>query len=372
MEIPFYYGKIVGGKDFTDRENDITHLHNNLAGHINTALISPRRWGKTSLVEHVLADFSEEEFLVIKFDALAAKDEDTFYHNYLTAINASAKLGRGILELLPIVHPKLIVRTGVVDCELDFTFDHKKDAPSIAEILDLPQKIAEKTGKHILVCIDEFQNIGEYDDTLSFQRTLRTFWQRQPDVTYCLYGSKFNMMTSIFADPRMPFYKFGDMFYLKKIDTSHWVEFIASRFSETGKLIGKQDAELIARLCENHPYYVQQLSQLTWFRTVKKCSRHIVEEAFKGLLAQLEMQFILTASGLQKTQTEYLRALCDNMKNMSATSTLASYKIGTSANVKNIRKTLEKKELITIFPETEEFQDPIFKYWLKNVYFKSN
>jgi hypothetical protein len=69
------------------------------------------------------------------------------------------------------------------------------------------------------------------------------------------------MLLNVFANPSMPFYKFGDLMFLDKISVGNWVEFIQRRFSETGKEIRKEDATLIANLTDNHPYYEQQLAQ---------------------------------------------------------------------------------------------------------------
>ena len=54
MDIPFVFGKVADGMNFTDRDEDTTNLVNNLLGLVNTIIISPRRWGKTSLVHHAL------------------------------------------------------------------------------------------------------------------------------------------------------------------------------------------------------------------------------------------------------------------------------------------------------------------------------
>ena len=84
------------------------------------------------------------------------------------------------------------------------------------EILDLPQAISRDSGKKMVVCIDEFQNINEYDDPLAFQRKLRSHWQKHTDVCYCLYGSKRHMLLDIFHNYNMTFYKFGDILFLER------------------------------------------------------------------------------------------------------------------------------------------------------------
>ena len=122
-------------------------------------------------------------------------------------------------------------------CELSFGLDFKDNKMTFDEILDLPQAISRDSGKKMVVCIDEFQNINEYDDPLAFQRKLRSHWQKHTDVCYCLYGSKRHMLLDIFHNYNMPFYKFGDILFLEKIPKEDWIEFIGRKFSETGKEI---------------------------------------------------------------------------------------------------------------------------------------
>ena len=152
------------------------------------------------------------------------------------------------------------------------------------EILDLPQAISRDSGKKMVVCIDEFQNINEYDDPLAFQRKLRSHWQKHTDVCYCLYGSKRHMLLDIFHNYNMPFYKFGDILFLEKIPKKDWIEFIGRKFSETGKEISGELCGMITDLMKNHPYYTQQLSQQVWFRTATVASAEVVDEAFSDII----------------------------------------------------------------------------------------
>ena len=101
------------------------------------------------------------------------------------------------------------------DFSLPFAWN-PKDNPE-REILQLPEKIAEKKGIKVVVCFDEFQQIADFADSTSFQKRLRTAWQHQQHTTYCMFGSKKHLMEYIFNDKSMPFYKFGDMIFLNKI-----------------------------------------------------------------------------------------------------------------------------------------------------------
>lgn len=131
------------------------------------------------------------------------------------------------------------------------------------DILELPQTICNDTGRKMVVRIDEFQNIHEYSEPIAFQRKLRAHWQHHTGVCYCLYGSKRHILLDIFNSYDMPFYKFGTITFLQKIEREKWIDFIESRFRASGKGITPEACALIADLTKNHPYYAQQLSQQT-------------------------------------------------------------------------------------------------------------
>lgn len=61
------------------------------------------------------------------------------------------------------------------------------------------------------------------------------------------------MMADIFNNPSKPFYRFGDIMLLPKIEETRWVDFITSKFAETNKIISKEDARLIAVLMKIIP-----------------------------------------------------------------------------------------------------------------------
>ena len=376
MEAPFVYGRIADDLNFTDRKNEVALLTQNFKNLINTVIISPRRWGKTSLVNKCAKLLSEENknTQVCQVDIFNCRTEEQFYTAYANALmrvstSAWEEFVAGVKKYLSRMAPTVSLSEGSQSYELSFGIGFKDNRLSYDEILDLPQQIAKDKGKKIIVCIDEFQNINEYEDSLAFQRKLRAQWQTHTSVCYCLYGSKRHMLLSIFNDYSMPFYKFGDILFLQKIERKDWVAFISQRFADTGKQISDELSGMIADKMKNHPYYTQQLSQQTWLRTSKECSEAIVNEAFNSLIGQLSLLFTNIIDSLTSRQINFLIAVADGVVNFSSKDILKHYQLGTSANIKNLKKATLEKDLIDILPgNTIEIQDPAFEYWLKNVY----
>ncbi len=375
METPFVFGKIASHQDFTDRVVETQHLLDNFRGLVNTVLISPRRWGKSSLVAKASEIYAKEsdKNIVVHIDLFNCRTIDKFYEAFakevISATNtAFEEFVSSSLRYLSRFAPNFQASDPAGSYELSFGIDIRDKKMSFDEILDLPQTIAREKGKHIIVCIDEFQTIKDYDDSYAFQCSLRAHWQKHQDVAYCLFGSKRNMMIDLFAEPQNPFYKFGDLIFLQKISEEDWVKFIVERFAETGKYIYDEVALKIAQMVECHPYYVQQLSQLSWFRTYMECTEDIVDESFFSLCAQLSLVFSHIIDGLTPSQIGFLQAVADGVTSFTSQTVLTKYRLGSSANVKNIKQALEKKELIDIQPGRIEIQDPVFKFWMLREY----
>ena len=374
MGIPFVYGKIVSDEDFTDREAETGKMVSNFLSLTNTAIISPRRWGKSSLVNKAINQISKSEksILFVRMNAFKCETPQDFYELFakrtIENISSSAEsLLSNAREFISRLLPKLSVCDPTGQYEMSFGIDLRAN-PIDEDILDLPQQIATKRKKKVVVCIDEFQQIGEFAQTDVFQKILRSHWQEQRDVAYILYGSKKHMMLNIFGEYDSPFYKFGDMMFLEKISTEKWVAYIKTRFAQTGKSISDTCAEHLVQLVENHSYYVQQLAQYAWLRTKKACSTEIVDIAFQGMLDSLNLQFVNLMDSLTEKQRSFLCAISDGVRNLSSVDTLSKYKLGTSGNIKIIKGALKKRDLIEETGHRVEIQDPVLNKWIQMVY----
>lgn len=374
MEIPFVYGKIVADNDFTDREEETMKLVSNFLSQTNTAIISPRRWGKSSLVNKAVATVSKSDksVLFVKMNAFRCENPQDFYELFakrtIECISSTAEtLLSNAKEFISRLLPKLSISDPSGQYEMSFGVDLKSN-PIGEDILDLPQQIATARKKKVVVCIDEFQQIGEFAQTERFQKILRSHWQEQPDIAYVLYGSKKHMMLNIFGEYGSPFYKFGDLMFLPKISRENWITYIQNRFAETKKSISAEVAGHLSGLVENHSYYVQQLAQYAWLRTDKVCTEDIVEAAFQGLLDSLNLQFVNLMDSLTEKQRNFLCAVSDGIRNLSSVDTLSRYKLGTSGNIRILKGALKKRDLIEETARHVEIQDPVFNQWIQRVY----
>ncbi len=377
MEAPFVFGKLAVDQNFTNRETEQERLVNNFSSLINTILISPRRWGKSSLVLRAAnkAAKTNKELRFCFLDTFSVRTEEEFFQLLATEVlKASTSKMEILLEnakkFLGRFLPKISFSPDSQQ-SISLSLDWKEVVKHPDDILNMAENLAIEKGWKFVICIDEFQNIAMFNDPLAFQKKLRSNWQKQQHVAYCLYGSKRHMLLDVFTNASMPFYKFGDIFFLEKIKQKSWISFITSRFKDTGKIISKDNAALITDLAECHPYYVQQLAQQSWLRTMDECTETIIHEAHQGIVDQLSLLFQSKSDELTNPQLNFLNALLQGVKQFSSKETLATYKLGTSANIVRIKRALENKEIIDIQSNKISILDPMYKSWLQNSYFKN-
>ena len=372
---PFIFGVATSGEHFTDRKKETERLLSNFRHGVNTVLISPRRWGKTSLVQKVCQLAQSEDLRIVYLDIFACRSDRDFYDAFASAIlkQTSSKWEEWLDNaklFLSRISPQISLGSDLTS-EFSISLKLNPQKEDVMEILQLPEKIAEKKGCRIMVCIDEFQQIGEFKDSKNFQKQLRSVWQLQRSVSYCLFGSKKHLMNELFEKRSLPFYKFGDAIYLDKINTPDWVKYICQRFQTTGKVISEDIAEKICQTVNNHSSYVQQLAWLVWIHTDKEATEQDFQEAVKDLLDQNTPLFEKQTEELSTYQMNFLRAITEGVHaEFTTQEALRKYNLGTSANVSTIKRALVKKELVETGKKQVFLSDPVLELWLKKEFQK--
>ena len=370
MKKLFVFGQSVAGDNFTDREKETSRLKMNFTHGVNTILISPRRIGKTSLVMKALSELDRDDIIPVFFDMYDCRDDYDFYNKFSAAVlkatsSSMDTLMRNISEFLGRVTPKISVSPDPsADYSLSLGLTPRQYAPE--EVLSLPQRIAAKRQKQIVVCIDEFQQIGEWPDSIIVQKTMRGVWQHCPDVTFCFFGSKKHMMEKIFGDRSMPFYQFGEMTELDRIPTEVWVRYISSRFEKEGKTIPEDIAVRLCQSVDNYSSYVQQLSWNLFVLTDKVATKEDLDEAIDDTLSQNNSFFTEQIKDLTAYQLNFLKAIASGLHSgFTSAKVLSEWHLGAKSNIAIIKKTLMDKELIDVKNGEIVLSDPVFEIWLK-------
>lgn len=368
---PFKFGKLAEGVHFTDREKERQRLTNNIRSGVNTILISPRRYGKSSLVQQVGADLKAERSIrFAQLDLFEVRDEremlERITSTVITAMSSTLEDRlRDMKRFVQTIVPKLSLGNSP-DQEVSVGLTWEDVERSRNELLELPEKLAKHKKVQLVLCIDEFQNIGQFPDPIATQKLLRSAWQRQQHVTHLLYGSKRHMMLELFTKSQMPFYKFGDILFLERIDRTHWKKYITGRFRTTKKKITPDLADAIARIMEDHPYSVQMLANATWQQTKENATARSIELGLDDLMDQYTILYQRIVDDLTTPQLRYLEAMDDGVERFTTAENIARYEFGSSAMVGRIRKALETKDILDHQGTRTVWLDPLFRIWLEN------
>lgn len=368
MASPFIFGKVVTGDNFINRKDNIRRIQNNISAGINTILISPRRWGKSSLMKQISILNKDRKLKFAFIDFYNIRTEEEFLEKYTRevlkcSINKIEELLQSGKEFFQNIVPSFSFGPDPInDFSVRFTWNEVKRTRD--EIINLPETIADKKGIRIAVCIDEFQNISKIKENISFEQELRSYWQHHQSVTYCLYGSRKHMMYELFKEESRAFYRFGDLFHLEKIDERHWIEFIIKAFEKTGKQISEPVVVNMIQVTDNHPDYLQQVCHHTWNFTVKKVTSAQVELAMDLVVSSHTLHYQDICDSLSNTQLNLIKAILSGERKLTSMKVMNQYRLGTPRNVSKNKQVLIEKDIIDVQGGEILFTDPIFAYWL--------
>lgn len=375
---PFIYGTTVSDKSFTDRDKDSKKLYENLINGINTVLISPRRWGKSSLVEKVAGDISmkHKDIKIVMIDLFSVSGEEEFLEAFAREVlKASSSKWQDwvktVKEFFKQIVPKISFGTDPAN-DFSLSFDWVELKKHKDEILDLPEKISSSKNFKFVICLDEFQNLATYQGYEEFEKKLRSKWQKHKNVTYCLYGSKRHMLTDIFSKSSKPFYRFGDIMLLQKIRRGDWVNFITESFKRTGKAISIQNAEMIPYYMKDHSWYVQQLAHYTWAKTDHTASEKEINDSLFEVINANSPLFQKEIETMSITQLNLLKAICSGETQLTSNDTMQKYRLGTPRNVSKNKAILINNDMISNGDGKYEFLDPVFELWFRKQFFNEN
>ena len=370
MNKAFVYGKTVEGENFTDRVQETKRLKFNFLNGMNVILVSPRRMGKSSIVKKVKSEIDDSRIKVVFMDIYDCRNEYDFYNRFASSIlKQTATKAEQAIENIKRFLVRLTPKIGfspepLSEYTISLGITPQNYQPE--EILQLPEIIAKEQGIHIIVCIDEFQQIGEMPDSTTIQKRLRGIWQHQTHVSYCLFGSKKHLMTKLFQNKKMPFFQFGEMMYLGKIPTEDWVTYIRSRFESQGKHISADFARRICQLVENNSSYVQQLAWNILAETETETTEPDFLNGMEALFAQCSGLFEQQIQGLTSYQLNFIRAICNGIHaDFGSKAILEEYNLGSKSNISRIKTALRDRELIDISQEQITIEDPVFRMWFQ-------
>ena len=350
MENPFKFGTIVEEQYFTDREQEVAYIQEFLESPNHLVLISPRRFGKSSVVSKAIKQ-SGREYITINLQQITS------------VTDLSGQLLRELFKIHPIerlrhflTHFRVIptITSNPVTGLMDVSFQPAQQESMLLEDVMVLLENAHSESNRLVVIFDEFQEIRDIAPHLDKQ--LRAIMQQQKHINYILLGSQESMMTDIFENKKSPFYHFGALMRLKKLPREDFYKYLADRLKASFPENYSVLADRILDFTDCHPYYSQQLAAHIW--QIGRLQPEI-EDVFTAAVNQ-----IVTTHGLdyERIWMHFSRTSKWILQQL-ATNSPINMGVHKQSTVYSALKKMQQEGYV-IYTNQYEIEDPFFAQWL--------
>lgn len=341
-----YYSKDL----FCDRKTELNMLLEYVENGADITFVSPRRIGKTGLIHRLFDEIKENSmpFDTYYVDIYSSTSVADFNRLFSEAVCTNAKRETSFVKkffrILANVHPVLSfdVLTGAPQIELSYQNPHEQ-IDTLKNILTFLENQPNK----VLVAIDEFQQICDYDIP-NMEAILRTHIQQLKNVQFIFCGSKRHVMMDMFMSAKRPFFSSTRFMYLNKLDRQVYAEFIRDLFKNHGKNIDDDALDFVLDYTEVHTFYTQTLCQSLYSATKHTATLTMAKECASAIIKANEQIYLQYRTMLTAQQWKYLRAVAKEgvIERPTSAEFVNKYSIGTASNSRRLLKTLVDKELI--------------------------
>lgn len=370
MTNPFVTKGYAGPEYFCDRVKETDDLVKLLTNDNNMALISPRRLGKTDLINHVFQQ-----------PAIRGK-----YYTFIIDIYATNSLGdfvdvfgKTILEELKPIGRKAWEQflSAIKSLQQQISFDINGtpvwglglgNTPYSATTLDEIFCYLRSADKPCLVAIDEFQQITQYADK-NVEAALRTHIQKCPNATFLFSGSRRHMMSEIFMSPSRPFYQSVITMGLSPISEDKYTAFAVDLFAKSGKSLDEAAVHDVYTRFNGVTSCLQRVMNVLFLNTGKgdRCTADMVDQAIDYLLDLYSEHYEMLYSQMSERQRLVFNAIAQEGKvqNITGGAFVKKYQLWSASSVMSATKALLDKDFITQDRNAYLVYDPFFALWIR-------
>ena len=373
MHNPFRFGPVVTGEDFADRGKELAELRRELRGGQHLFLLSPRRFGKTSLIFAALEALRRDGLLVAYVDAFRATTPLQLLELLASAVLRGAeskpeRLFRLATELLGRMQVQVGTDpTGSPTVSFGVGSAARDRLALQEQVLELPERLAAKRGKQLVVVFDEFQEIQRFPGG-GMEKALRSHFQTHRRVSYLFAGSKESALRDMASRERSPFYKFGRLMPLGIIPAAEFAPYLRARFRSGRLRVTDEIIEAILAAADDVPYNVQRLCHELWAACAGSSDRLIerdIGEAIARIVAQDAPHYSALWDRLSLHQRQVLQAIGQGGgRNVFAASYLAAHRLGSHSSMQTSLRLLVKEQVLAKTHGEYRFVDPFLREWV--------
>ena len=371
---PFIVGRYLNDRYFCDREAETDFLRKQIINGRNVALISPRRMGKSGLIQHFFnqADIKEH------------------YHVFFVDIYATTSLAEFVYTLSKEIYDQLKPQATVwkekffqiiTSLRIGFKLDAMTGTPTFdlgLGDIQTPQSTLDEIFAYIseadkpcIIGIDEFQQIGEYAEK-NVEALLRTKIQQCQRAQFIFAGSKRHIMSNMFNSPSKPFYQSTINMGLEPIPINTYTEFATKLFKDYNKDIDRDVIQTIWKQYDGYTWFVQMMMNELFALTPQKetCHSNMIAEAQHNVILSQENSYKDLLAKLPPRQKTVLQAIAKERTahNINSTKFIKKYNLSSASSVQAAVKLLLKNDFITQTDNVYQVYDFFFAEWLANFY----
>lgn len=370
---PFLTNNYISKIYFCDREKELEVLQRNAQNNINTTLISPRRLGKTGLIQRFFESISEKnKFETVYVDIYASRNLSDFIallaDGILKKFPERTSIGKQFLRLLKGFSTLLRFDeiTGTPQVQFHYQTNKEKEY-TLQKLLTF----VDTQTKPVIIAIDEFQEIACYPEK-NVEALLRTYIQQLKNTHFIFCGSRKHTLVEIFSSAKRPFFASTQFLHLEPLDRAIYKQFISSKFVEGKRSIDIESIEYLLDWTKGYTFYTQSVCNRLYNH--KKIDISTTKIVCNDLLTENESTFLQYRKLITNKQWDFLVALAKEETVIAVYSNefLKKYNLGTPSTTSRILKSLIEKELIleTIGKNETEYcvYDIFFMRWLQRTY----
>lgn len=375
MENPFIIKPYESKELFCDREEELQLMLNNCINYTDMTLISQRRMGKTGLILRLFDELRDvrSDIHTVYFDIFASRNIDDFIklmaEATMRSFPAKTSMGEKLLAFIKSLRPQLSFDniTGEPQLQIAYQTAHEKEY-TLRGLFDF----LDSQDEHIVIAIDEFQQIRDYPEQ-NMEALLRTYIQQAHNLTFIFCGSKKHMMADIFTNEKNPFYSSTVFVSLDKISEVSYSAFIRSLFNERHRSITGDALQFVLVWTRRHTYYTQQLCHTVFANGSLTVTVDDVKHACEQLMKQGEPVYLQYRQMLTSKQWDYLIAVAKegSVQQITANAFLKNHKIGTPSVSRRLADALCEKGLlnddINVNGTTYTLSDVFLSHWLERL-----
>jgi len=372
MNNPFVYGEIAVGSAFIGRKKEVADLSQGLGSGERIFLISPRRFGKTSLLANLLEGFKGKGLLTAYIDLYRCASLEQFASVFTDEVLVKAETGfeavaRLVRGTIPLLRPKITLETdGQLSASLDLGRSQNEQSAALSELFNAAEKMAKRRNKRLVIAFDEFQEVATLGGE-PLEKLMRAAFQTHHHVSYIFSGSRQHLIADMVNNRDRAFYKMGRVVFLGKIADKDFQVFIAERFKSIGIVVGDAAFRRILAATDAIPYYVQYLCSFLW----NKCREgaKLTEEAVLETAAHIADTQAPLYTGLLENiplkQRRLLQVVAQNPGSKLYSREIAErHKLGPLSSVQVSVGLLLKKGILEKENGGYVFSDPFLKIWV--------